>query len=293
MKILVLTSGGDAPGMNMLLYRLYKKFGNNIYACKSGFKGLIENDIYLLKSFKPYENRNFAGSILKSARCIDFKKKEGFLKGLKTAKAYDCVIILGGNGSYKGACDLAQNGVKTIFIPSTIDNDVDISEYSQGFDTAVQACCDYIDMTIPTMETFNRSCVFEVMGRECDEIALATAKRVRYDYLVQNEKDIDYKKIAKIVKERFMQEHSSSIIIRENILPVEKFVENLSKECEGIEVKYSVVGYIQRGKAPTKTEIKFAKEFARLACKTILSSSANCTAIVYNNGKFQTIDNFF
>ena len=175
MKILVLTSGGDAPGMNMILYSLYRKFGKDLFAARAGFKGLINNDICNISEFKM--DKLSAGSIIKSSRCPDFKTREGFKKGLNNAKNFDYVIILGGNGSYKGACELAENGIKAIFIPATIDNDVEISEYSQGFNTAVSACINHFNSIMPSMETFNRWCPqlrdgISQMVRRCDVVSI-------------------------------------------------------------------------------------------------------------------------
>lgn len=288
MKILVLTSGGDAPGMNMVLYLLYKRFHQSLYACIGGFKGLINNDIVKIKDIDLKNCFNEAGSKIKCSRSVEFKEKTGFNRGLKNAQDYDCVIILGGNGSYKGALDLAQNGVKTIFIPSTIDNDVDISDYSQGYDTAVCACCEYIDMVMPTMQSFNRCCVFETMGRKCSRIAQEVFSRKKCDYLIKSEEDIDYLKISNIVNENYNNNNASSIILRENIIDLQNFIKNLSEYCKNVEIKSAIIGYIQRGKKPTNIELNIAKKFSKLAIKAV-KNNYKCSAVVYKNGKFELL----
>ena len=126
MKILILTSGGDAPGMNKVIALMQKKFKDSLYACEEGFKGLIEGKIALASTFSPLASENEAGSCIRCSRCPEFKTKKGFKKALENAKRFDYVVVLGGNGSYKGCCELNENGVKTIFIPSTIDNDVKV-----------------------------------------------------------------------------------------------------------------------------------------------------------------------
>ena len=289
MKVLVLTSGGDAPGMNMVLACLYKKFGRKMYASRAGFKGLINNDILPLKEFKPHKYMYEAGSVIKCSRCPKFKTREGFAKALENAKRFDCIIILGGNGSYKGACELAENGIKTVFIPSTIDNDVEISDYSQGFNTAVTACVDYINSVMPTMEAFDRCCVFQVMGRYCGEIAKSVNQITKCDYLIQAESDINYNKIAEIVKRQNGRGRASSIIIKENIIKLSTFIKNLAEKCPKIEIKGCIIGYLQRGSKPTNKEIEFAKQFASRAISAV-TNNYKCTAIVFKGENFEDIE---
>ena len=284
MKILILTSGGDAQGMNKVIYEIYKKFKSSAYACKYGFRGLIENNIIPLKDCQPFRFRNSAGSCIKCSRCPEFATVKGFKKGLTNAKNFDFVIILGGNGSYKGACQLANNGVKTIFIPATIDNDVDISEYSLGFHSAVRACCEYIKNTMPSMEAFNRCCIFEVMGRHHNAIAKSCAKALECDFVVSDEKDLDYNKISKIIKSKNNEEKSSILIIRENILPLDTFASNLKNISPKIDIKALKIGHIQRGWKPTKRELYLAKLFSKQAIKEI-KRGCNCSASILINGK--------
>ena len=284
MKILILASGGDSPGMNKIIYQLYKKYKNSIYACKEGFKGLIDGQIFPLSEFQPEKFKNQAGACIKSARCAKFITDEGFKKGLKNAKKFDALVILGGNGSFKGAKRLAENGIKVVFVPATIDNDVEISEYSLGFHTAVKACCDAIYNIMPSMNTFNRCCIFEVMGRRCDKIATNVAKITNSDFLIANEKDIDFSKISKVINSNFKNNNSSFIIIRENILKLEKLVANLKLLCKNVEIKAFVVGHLQRGTTPTKVELLKAKTFSNNIIKALKKRNF-LNAIVLENGK--------
>lgn len=283
MKILVLTSGGDNPGLNTFLAELYKHH-KDTYACIAGYKGLINGNIKPLSSFHPEKYAKSSGSIIKSSRCPEFKEEKYFKKGLENAKKYDVLIILGGNGSYQGAKELAQNGMRTIFVPSTIDNDVLYSEYSLGFHSAVKGCCQLIEKTMPTMDAFNRCAVFETMGRRCGDIAKTTAKVVGADYCITEEKDIDYAKISKAVKAKQKINQASCVIIRENIIDIRDFTKKL-QQTSGVETRGIVVGYIQRGIEPTKLEIKIAKKFARIALKT-LKKAKNSYSIGINQGKF-------
>lgn len=272
MKVLVIASGGDTPGMNRVIFNLYKKFKDNLFACKRGFSGLIDGEIYPASVFEPKKYKNEAGVCIKSARCPRFITDEGFKKGLKNAKKFDAVVILGGNGSAKGAKRLAENGVKTIFAPATIDNDIEGSEYSLGFHTAVKACCDAVYNVMPSMNAFDRTCVFQVMGRRCDKIAKNVANAVGADALVASEEELNFQKIAKILNKNFKQETSSIIILRENILPVEKFISNLKTMTKGVEIKPFVVGHLQRGTKPSKVDIKKANQISKNILKAIKSN---------------------
>jgi len=284
MKVLVLTSGGDAAGMNKFIALISKAFKADAYGARAGFKGLINNDIAPLCEFKAGEYENDAGSCIYSSRCVEFATELGFKKGLKNAKKFDVVIVLGGNGSFKGAKQLAENGVRTIFVPATIDNDVEISEYSMGFHTAVKACCDYYYNTMPSMQAFNRCCVFEVMGRQHDAIAINTANAVGADYVVANKEDLQFDKISKVVKAGRNNGQAVGIIIRENIMPLSNVTSEISKRVKDADVKGVAVGYLQRGTKPTKVELKFASEFAGESIKAIKKKEGSF-AVIFREGK--------
>lgn len=284
MKILLLASGGDAPGMNKIIFNLFKKYKSNIWACEGGFKGLIEGKISSLSRFEPEKFKNQAGCCIKSARCLEFKTEKGFKKGLKNAKKFDAVVILGGNGSFEGAKRLASKGVKVVFVPVTIDNDVEISEYSLGFHTAVKACCDAIYNIMPSMNAFNRCCVFEVMGRKYDKIAFAVAQVTNPDALISNEEDLNFSKISKIVRKNFKNNNSSFIVIRENILNLNKFVSTLKTMVKDIDIKTFVVGHLQRGTKPTRVDLKKANEFSKCIFKSIKTKNM-LDAVTVKGGK--------
>lgn len=285
MKVLVLTSGGDAPGMNKVLSQLYRAFGGKLYACRGGYRGLINNDIVTIREFHPNKFAKEAGSSIKCSRCYAFKEKEGFEKGLENAKRFDAVIVLGGNGSLKGAKELAKHGIKTIFIPATIDNDVEISQYSLGFHTAVKAGAQLYKNTMPTMEAFDRCAVFEVMGRNCGKIAEGVAKICNPTFLVTKNEDIDYDKFSQSIINEKESGKSSSIIIKENLIKIDEFISNLKEKCENVEFRGIVVGYTQRGSKPSNVDIKFAKSFARKTIKALSNKTTNCQAIIVKDGK--------
>ena len=269
MKILLLCSGGDAPGMNKFIKKLYDSFREQIYFAYAGFTGLVNGQIFPLKDvlFKGFENN--AGTILRSSRCPEFKEKEVFEKGLENAKKFDCVIIMGGNGSEKGAKQLYENGVNTIFVPATIDNDVDDSFYSIGFSTAVKECVYAVENIMPSVDSFNHTCLFEVMGREHDAICVKTASLVGADYAISDKKSLNYEKIKNIILQKFIKNQGACIIVRENICSVEKNAKKLNDMLGQDLVKYQVVGRTQRGGKPTKEELLMATKFAKETIKCI------------------------
>lgn len=288
MKILVLTSGGDAPGMNMILSTLYKKFGKSLYACRAGFKGLINNDILPISEFEPNKYAKEAGSCIKCSRCPEFKTTEGFNKGLNNAKRFDAVIVLGGNGSYQGCCELNEKGVRTVFIPATIDNDVVISDYSQGYHTAVKACVETIKNTMPTMNAFDRCCIFEVMGRKCSRITKCVSLNYPCDYVILKKEDIDYKKIAEIINNKKQLGQGSCILVKERLQKISTIIKNLQKENADIEYRGCVIGYVQRGTSPTFIDLEYARSFAKIAIN-ILTKNDYSGAIVYKKNDFDIL----
>ena len=289
MKILVIGSGGDGPGMNMVVAQLYRKFKKDIYGCQAGFKGLYKNDIKPLADFAPLSHQNEAGCCIKTSRFPEFIEDKYFKVALKNAKQFDYVVVMGGNGSEKGCQDLTEGGVKTVFIPGTIDNDVDNSEYSIGFDSAIEQCVNTIKNVMPSMETMDRSCVFEVMGRHCEDIAVEVAKRVNAQLCVKDLSDIKYKKIAQIIKDNRKLNKSTTIVLRENLVALREFADNLNTILKDNVVKTQVVGYTQRGGKPTSVELANAKKFAQMATK-VINKKLSSKKILMQNGKIVMVE---
>ena len=191
---------------------------------------------------------------------------------------------MGGNGSEKGCQDLTRGGVKTIFIPGTIDNDVDDSEYSIGFDTAVDQCCQTINNLMPCMKTMENSCVVEVMGRHCSLIADAVAERAKADFCIKEKSDTKYRTIAAEIKRKRKIGQSTLIVLRENIVSITDFAQKLNDIVGDSCVKKQIVGYTQRGGKPTKVELETASKFATVAIKAICQKS-DSQKILMQKGK--------
>lgn len=283
MKILILTSGGDAPGMNKVVGELYKKYKSKIYGCRAGYKGLINNDIISLKIFQPLAYINQAGSVIKCSRCDAFKQEEHFKKAVENAKRFDAVVVIGGNGSLKGAEALVKQGIKVIFIPATIDNDIEGSDYSLGFHTAIKAGCDTLRNIMPSFDAHERVAIIEVMGNKSGNLAKSVAKVCNPTFVFTSLDEIDYKEIANAVNLNKEKGEPSSIIIKDHMIDIDEFAKNISNNLNKIEVRGIQVGYIQRGYKPTRRELNLAKKFAKGAKKAIKNKLS--AKIFFKNGK--------
>ncbi len=269
MKTLIIASGGDAPGMNKVIHTLQKKIKGEIFAVEKGFKGLYENNIQPLSNFAVKKFQNQAGCVIKSSRFPEFKEEKFFKKALKNLSSFQNVVVLGGNGSFKACQEMEQAGFKTFFAPCTIDNDVNSYDYSVGFLTAVKSVCHTISNIMPSMDAFNRCCIFEVMGRHCPEIAKLSGKILQPDILIESESDIDLKKIVKVIKEKHKNNSSSFIIIKENLIDIKSLASDINNTLKTNIVKTHIVGHIQRGFTPTKQELNIAKKIALSIAKQI------------------------
>ena len=269
-KIAVLTSGGDSQGMNAFVYKLVNLLEKNKYevvGIEEGYNGIFERKFVNLtsKSIEPFSL--LGGSFLKTARSARFSTQEGLLEASKILKEENiaCLVINGGNGSFKGANELSELGINVICVPGTIDNDVYFSDLSLGFDTAVNNAVDYIDKVKQTMKANNRGVVFEVMGRNCGNIALNTALSVNADSLIVNEDKNSISSVFKNVETAIKNgETSPVIILQENILDANGLIEELEKKFKK-DFRFIDVGYVQRGGEPTVKDRIFATS---LACKT-------------------------
>ena len=263
MKILILCSGGDAPGMNRFVYDIYSTFKKNVFFAFQGFAGLIDNQSFPREKVISSKIKNEAGTIIKSSRCPEFKQKKFFKLALENAKPFDVVIILGGNGSEKGAKELSENGINCIFVPATIDNDVSDSHYSIGFSTAVKECVYAIESSMKSVESMNNACLFEVMGRENSSIAKLASKLTNADYAVLEKEDLDFEKMKNIILSKQVKNESAKIVVRENIMNINEIAKKLNDQIGFDLVKTHVVGRTQRGGTPTKEELQMADKFAR------------------------------
>lgn len=256
-RIAVLTSGGDAPGMNAAVRAIIRaglKNGFEMFVIYEGYKGLIEGRIEKVDRNFVSDIINRGGTILKSARSRDFKTKEAQLIAVDQLKNFgiDTIIAIGGDGTYLGAKALSDLGIKCVCIPGTIDNDIASSEYTIGFDTALNTICDAVDKLRDTTASHQRCTIIEVMGNTSGDLALFSGIAEGVEMILTPEHPLTEKEIIDRIRllGTGLKKHSL-VIVSEKVFPnVITFAQTVSKET-GIEARAEVLGRLQRGGSPS------------------------------------------
>ena len=288
MKIGVLTSGGDAPGMNTFISNLVslceqKKF--EVIAFKFGYQGLVDDNFLQLSSFLTDNIFHLGGSFIKSFRSSDFLTDQGYKKALRNIKkhALDALIIIGGDGTFKGAQKLCASNIPVIFIPATIDNDICFTEKCLGFDSALNSAVDYIDKIKQTMLSMNRIFVCEVMGRYSSELALNCAFATNATYLIEDKKTFNEEHLFKTIKKYLRSgKDSPSIIVRENTINVKELANKIQNTFD-VETRSTIIGYVQRGATPSVKDRILARHFADFALNCAIKNKNKIALKVENN----------
>jgi 6-phosphofructokinase 1 len=279
MKIGLLTSGGDAPGMNAAIRAVVRKtlfHGHQIYGFKRGFLGLMNGEYLRMDSRMVGGILSRGGTILLTARAPEFKTEEGISRGIQVFKelGLDSLIVIGGNGSQTGSYELNKRGVPVIGIASTIDNDLWGTDKTIGFDTAVNNAMNAIDKIRDTATSHERVFVVEVMGRDVGFIAIHCGIAVGADEIVIPEIPYDLTKLSHKIKESFLLGKKHFIIVlAEGVEKAPQFSQKLY-DASGIEAKISTLGYLQRGGDPTYTDRFLATTFGVKAAEAAIAGEA-------------------
>lgn len=280
MKVGILTSGGDAPGMNAFISKfttLATAAGFEVIAFKFGYQGLIDNSTKPLTREDVSNIAHLGGSNIKSTRSSEFLTKQGFKRAIQNIKLneIDCLVVLGGDGTFRGAKELSVAGIKIVYIPATIDNDLSYTDQTLGFDSAVNAAVDAIDKIKQTMLSLNRIFICEVMGRHCPDIAISSAIATDATILITEAKNFSFKETISKIKEAIESgEEAPSIVIRENILDVFELAKKIQNELD-IETRACRIGYVQRGTSPSVMDRILARKFAQAVLDLISSKKFN------------------
>lgn len=270
MRIGVLTSGGDAPGMNATIRAVVRaalSSGDQIFGIYDGYRGLIEGKFQEFTRKDVSEILNKGGTILGTARLPEFKYEAVRQLAIKQLEKKDieALICIGGDGTYTGALRLHEMGIKTIAIPGTIDNDIASSDMTIGFSTALNTACDAIDKLRDTSSSHQRCSIIEVMGRHCGDLALYSGICCGAEYIITNETGLDKEKLLMDLKQnRLAGRKHAIVVISENITDVYQ----LAKEVEdysGYECRATILGYVQRGGEPTPEDRLLASRFGKYA----------------------------
>ena len=294
-RIGVLTSGGDAPGMNAAVRAVVRTaiFHNvECYGIRRGYNGLINGDIIRLDEKSVGHIINRGGTILNTARSKEFMTEEGQRKAVSTCKflGLDGIVAIGGDGTFRGAKALSKYGINVIAIPATIDNDICCTNYSIGFDTAANTAIECIDKLRDTMQSHERCSVVEVMGRNAGFLAMYVGLAVGATAVLVPEEPIDFERdvIEKIRQARFNGFTHYMIVVAEGAGSAADIASKIKDAIE-LDPRVTVLGHIQRGGAPTGRDRVNATKMGYLAVELLLSGKTN-RVVCTNGGHFTDVD---
>jgi len=286
-KILLLTSGGDAPGMNAAIRAVvrtgyYHKL--KVYACHNGYQGLVDQDIFQIKREDVAGIIQYGGTLLRSSRCQVFFEKEVRAKCCKflKRKGIDGLVVIGGDGSFRGAALLeSEGGPKAIGIPATIDNDIIGTEYAIGFDTARNTALQAIDKIRDTAYSSNRYFVVEIMGRRAGFLAVDVGIAGGVEYIITPEFPIAIEKLAEQINTPTRKKKSLIIIVAEAGTPGRslEIVRKLRK-LTPFEYRVCVLGHTQRGGSPTVMDREIGSRMGHLAVESLIEGKTNAMTAI-------------
>ena len=294
-RIGVLTSGGDAPGMNAAVRAVVRTalyHGVECYGIRRGYNGLISGDIVKLDEKSVSRTINRGGTILYTARSKEFMTEEGQKKAVSTCKflGLDSIVAIGGDGTFRGAKQLAKHGINVVAIPATIDNDICCTNYSIGFDTAANTAIECIDKLRDTKQSHERCSVVEVMGRNAGYLAMYVGLAVGATAVLVPEKEIDFERdvIEKLRKARLNGFTHFMIVVAEGAGSASEIAAKI-KEAIDLDPRVTVLGHIQRGGSPNGRDRVNATKMGYLAVELLLQGKSN-RVICTSSGKFLDVD---
>ena len=291
----VLTSGGDAPGMNAAIRAVVRTGiarGLKVKGIKRGYAGLLKEEIVDLDSRSVSDIIQKGGTILYTARCEEFRTEEGQRMGAEICKAHgiDGVVVIGGDGSFNGACKLANLGINTIGLPGTIDLDIACTDYTIGFDTAVNTAMEAIDKVRDTSTSHERCSIIEVMGRNAGYIALwCGIANGAEDILLPEKYDYDEQKIINNIIENRRKGKKHHIIVNAEGIGHSTSMARRIEAATGIETRATILGHMQRGGSPTCKDRVYASIMGAYAVDLLLEGKTD-RVVAYKNGEYVDYD---
>ena len=291
----VLTSGGDAPGMNAAIRAVVREAivkGLKVKGIKRGYAGLLQEEIVDMEAKDVSDIIERGGTILQTARCMEFTTPEGQQKGAEICKKHgiDGIIVIGGDGSFKGAQKLAALGINTIGLPGTIDLDIACTEYTIGFDTAVNTAMEAIDKVRDTSTSHERCSIIEVMGRGAGYIALwCGIANGAEDILLPEKYDYDEQKLVNNIIEKRKHGKKHHIIVNAEGIGHSTSMARRIEAATGIETRATILGYMQRGGAPTCKDRVYASIMGAKAVELLEEGKTN-RVVAYKHGEFLDFD---
>lgn len=287
-KIAVLTSGGDAPGMNAAVRAVVRKamyHDIEVYGVYQGYQGLVNNNIHKMERGTVGDKIQRGGTFLQSARCPEFKDPEVRQKGIDNLKqlGIEGLVVVGGDGSYRGAQRLNEEGIKTIGIPGTIDNDINGTDFTIGFDTALNTIIEAIDKIRDTASSHERTFIVEVMGRDAGDLALWSGLAGGAETVLVPEHKKDIKEIADKIQQGIERGKKHSIIVvAEGVMSGHECGEQLKKYIN-VDTRISVLGHMQRGGSPSGLDRVLASRLGGYAVELLMNDETGLAVGIQNN----------
>jgi len=291
----VLTSGGDAPGMNAAIRAVVRKSlanGLKVKGIKKGYQGLLNEEIIDMDRRSVSDIIQRGGTILGTARCMEFTTPEGQAKGAEVCRKYgiDGMVVIGGDGSYRGAQKLSAQGINTVGIPGTIDLDIACTDYTIGFDTAINTAMDAIDKIRDTSSSHERVSIVEVMGRHAGYIALwCSIANGADDILLPEKYDYNEQRIIDNIIDNRKKGKTHHIIVNAEGIGHSTSMARRIEAATGLETRASILGYMQRGGSPTCKDRVYASMMGCYAADILAAGKTN-RVVSYRNGQFVDYD---
>lgn len=291
----VLTSGGDAPGMNAAVRAVVRtavSLGCNVKGIRKGYAGLLEEDIVDLHAGSVSDILNKGGTFLYTARCDEFKTAEGQKMGADICRKHgiDGIVVIGGDGSFRGAQRLAALGINTIAVPGTIDLDISCTDYTIGFDTAVNTAMKAIDKVRDTSTSHERCSIIEVMGRNAGYIALwCGIANGAEDILLPETFHYDEELLVQHIIESRKVGKTHHIIINAEGIGHSTTMARRIEAATGIETRATILGHLQRGGSPTAKDRMYASLMGAYAVKALVAGKSN-RVVAYKHGEVTDFD---
>lgn len=288
-RIAVLTSGGDAPGMNAAVRAVVRTAigrGVEVFGVRRGYNGLINGDMEQMNLRSVSDIIHRGGTVLYTARSAEFKTPEGVQKAADNCRemGIDGVVVIGGDGSFRGAQDLTRAGIPCIGLPGTIDNDIACCEQTIGYDTALNTCMEMVDKLRDTAESHDRCSVIEVMGRHAGYLALNVGIAVGATTILVPEVPYDFERdiIGRMKKTSATGKKHFIIIVAEGIGGVVEIAKKIEEET-GVETRATILGHVQRGGSPTVRDRVLASRMGYRAVELLLSGKSNRVVTIQND----------
>lgn len=278
-KIGVLTSGGDAPGMNAAVRAVTRtalNMGLEVYGIHDGYLGMYEDNIERLHPRSVSEKMGHGGTFLGTARLKNFTDINIRQVAINNLKKYgiDAIVAIGGDGTYRGALSLSNMGIPVVCLPGTIDNDIAGTDYTIGFDTALNTVIEAVDKLRDTSNSHRRCSIVEVMGRNCGDIAVWTAIATGAEVVISKETGYHLDEILETIRDAAKVKRHAIIILAENMVPIDELAKQISENTP-FDARATVLGHVQRGGSPTARDRVLASEMGVVAVQALLKGDTH------------------